>query len=177
MYFFGPNFNMLGVAEIPFDVVRAKLRASNTSDLSVVDSTSPLPATRHVWTDGSVQLSHHPWHTIASFAVVAENEELLAAGQVYHWRLSSCSAELWALLVAFAIAEQPLVVHSDSLTIVIVNQFHDLQRLGHVQVDWTHTNWWVFCSRFCINGVVTANTHFKLCGVRPICLSIFLPRS
>ena len=50
--------------------------------------------------------------------------------------------DIWAILVAFAIAEQPLVVHSDSLT--IVNQFNDLLRLGHVQVEWTHTNWWGF---------------------------------
>ena len=71
---------MLKIAELPLDVVRAKLRLSNPSELQVADWTDPLPATRHVWTDGSVQLSNHPWHTVASFAVVAENEELLAAG-------------------------------------------------------------------------------------------------
>ena len=79
---------------------------------------------------------------MASFAVVAADESLLAAGRVYHWRLSSYTAELWGLLVAFAIADQPLVVHTGSLT--IVNQFQEMQRLGHVRVEWTHTNWWGF---------------------------------
>lgn len=93
---------------------------------------------KHVWTDGSVQLSRHPWLTLASFAVVTDDEQLLAAGQVRHWRLSSYSAELWAVLVAFAMAEQPLAVHTDSLT--VVNQF----RIDCVQVEWTHTSWWGF---------------------------------
>ena len=89
-----------------------------------------------------MQLSHHPWLTLASFAVVADDGSLLIAGQVKHWRLSSYTAELWAVLAAFAAAREPLVVHSDSLT--IVNQFNDLLRLGQVQVEWTHTNWWGF---------------------------------
>ena len=59
---------MLGIAELPLEVVRAKLRVSNPSELQVADWIEPLLATRHVWTDGSVQLSHHPWLTIA-FAV------------------------------------------------------------------------------------------------------------
>lgn len=95
-----------------------------------------------MWSDGSVQLSHHPWLTLASFAVVAEDEQLLVAGRVCHWRLSSYSAELWAVLAAFAIASQPIVVHTDSLT--VVNQFNELLRLGSVQVEWTHANWWGF---------------------------------
>ena len=138
-HFLGPNFNMLGIAELPLEALRAKLQVSNPCELQVATWTEPLPPTCHVWTDGSVQLSHHPWLTIASFAVV---EELLAAGRVLHWRLSSYSAELGAILVAFALAEQPLVVHSDSLT--IVNEFNDLLRVGRVQVERTHTNWWGF---------------------------------
>ena len=135
-YFLGPNFNMLGIAELPVDVIRAKLRVSAPSELAVAAWDEPSTATCHVWTDGPVQLAHHPWLTWAAFAVVAENEELLAAGQVWHWRLSSYSAELWAVLTAFAIAAQPLVVHTDSLT--IVNQFNELLRTGH------HANWWSF---------------------------------
>lgn len=133
---------MLGIAELPFDVIGMKLKVSQPSDLQVIDWAEPLPHTRHVWSDGSVQLSHHPWLTLASFAVVAEDEQLLVAGRVCHWRLSSYSAELWAVLAAFAIAEQPLVVRTDSLT--VVNQFNELLRLGSVQVEWTHTNWWGF---------------------------------
>ena len=94
-FFLGPNFSTFGIVELPLDGVRNRLQVSNTSDLAVADWTSPIPAAQHVWTDGSVQLSSHPWHTMASFAVVAADESLLAAGRVYHWRLSSYTAELW----------------------------------------------------------------------------------
>ena len=97
---------------------------------------------QHVWTDGSVQLTPYPWLAIASFAVIAADESIIAVGRVRHWRLSSYSAELWAILVAFAGAEQPLVIHTDSLT--IVKQFLVLLQTETVQVEWTHANWWSF---------------------------------
>ena len=37
---------------------------------------------------------------------------------VYHWRLSSYSAELWAIIEAFAECSCPLTIHADSLTVV-----------------------------------------------------------
>ena len=141
-HYFGPNFSMLGIVELPVDVVKAKLRVSMPSTLAVAPWPDEVDEPRHVWTDGSVQPTHHPWLSLAAYAVIAENEELLAAGRVHHWRLSSYSAELWAVLTAFAMAETPLVIHTDSLT--IVNPFTDLLRLGHVQIDWTHANWWNF---------------------------------
>ena len=141
-HYFGPNFAMLGIVELPIDVVKDKLQVSMPSTLAVVPWADGVDEIRHVCTDGSVQLTHHPWLSLAAYAVVAENEELLAVGRVRHWRLSSYSAELWAILTAFALAETPLVIHTDSLT--IVNQFTDLLRLGHVQIDWTHANWWTF---------------------------------
>ena len=141
-FFFGPNFAQLGIAEIPFDAIREKLRVSQPAELQVHAWSGTLPALRHVWTDGSVQLANHPWLTVASYAVVSEDGRLLSAGMVRHRRLSSYSAELWAILAAFAIAEGPLVIHTDSLT--VVNQFHDLLRLDAVQIDWTHSNWWGF---------------------------------
>ena len=60
----------------------------------------------------------YPWLTIASFAVVVDDERLISVGRVWHWRLSSYSAELWAILVASAGPSQPVVIHSDSPTIV-----------------------------------------------------------
>lgn len=133
---------MLGIAEIPLTVIKAKLQVSNTSDLQVYEWSSPLASCQHVWTDGSVQLAQYPWLTMASFAIVAEDASLLMSGRVRHWRLSSYSAELWAVLAAFSAATQPIVVHSDSLT--IVKQFAELQRLDRVQVEWTHAQWWGF---------------------------------
>ena len=140
--FFGPNFSMLGIAEIPLTTIKAKLQVSNTSELHVHDWDSLITGCQHVWTDGSVQLGHYPWLTMASYAVVAEDASLLLSGPVKHWRLSSYSAELWAVLAAFAAASRPIVVHSDSLT--IVKQFAELQRLDRVQVEWTHAQWWGF---------------------------------
>lgn len=89
-----------------------------------------------------MQLSHYPWLTVASFAVVGQDGSLLDTGRVRHWRLSSYSAELWAVLAAFAMAKSPLVIHSDSLT--IVNQFNELLSTDQVRLEWTHTNWWGF---------------------------------
>lgn len=141
-HFFGPNFLMLGIAETPLDDIRAKLKVSSTSDLQVRDWHDQPAGCQHVWTDGSVQLAQYPWLTMASYAVVADDASLLDSGRVWHWRLSSCSAELWAILAAFCAAECPLVVHTDSLT--IVNQFAQLQQLDKVQLEWTHAQWWGF---------------------------------
>ena len=142
LFSLGPNFDLLGITELPLDIIRNKLQVSRPCDLQVAEWIQPLSPTLHVWTDGSVQLSKHPWITMASFAVVSADQQLLASGQVHHWRLSSYTAELWAVLTAFAMAEQPLVVHTDSLT--VVDQYRELLRLDCVQVEWTHTSWWGF---------------------------------
>ena len=139
---FGPNFEILGIAEVPLENIRRKLTVSKTSDIHVMAWQEPLAGIKHVWTDGSVQLNHYPWLTLAAYSVIAENEDVLAVGSVQHWRLSSYTAELWAILIAFATATQPLVVHTDSLT--IVQQFAALQQQDSVQVSWTHANWWGF---------------------------------
>ena len=118
------------------------MSVSNPAELHVQDWTCVVQNSTHVWTDGSVQLAKYPWLTLAAFAVVAEDLSLIASGRVLHWRLSSYSAELWAVLVAFANATQPLVVHSDSLT--IVQQFAELQASDRVQMEWTHVQWWGF---------------------------------
>ena len=133
---------MLGVAEIPLEIIREKMKVSTPSDLQVHEWQPPLVTCQHLWTDGSVQLAQYPWLTMASFAVVAEDTSLISSGRVWHWRLSSYSAELWAILVAFSTAAQPIVVHTDSLT--IVKQFAELQRLDKVQLEWTHSQWWGF---------------------------------
>ena len=130
-FFFGPNFDQLGIVETPVED-RAKLRVSQPSDLAVYAWGAPVPNVQHVWTDGSVQLASHPWLTLASFAVVGDDEQLLSAGLVRHWRLSSYSAELWAILAAFAGAKGPLVIHTDSQT--VVNQFNELLRVGVVRI-------------------------------------------
>ena len=138
----GPNFPMLGIVELPLATIRKKLVCSSPSHVQVAQWMGPLSSVGHVWTDGSVQLTNYPWLALAAFAVVGSDQSVLAAGSVHHWRLSSYSAELWAILVAFAMAPQPLVIHTDSLT--IVQQFSSLLGDGVVQLEWTHANWWNF---------------------------------
>lgn len=104
IFYFGPNFSMLGVAETPLETIREKMKVANTSDLQVQEWRQPLVGCQHVWTDGSVQLAQYPWLTMASYAVVAEDASLIVSGRVWHWRLSSYSAELWAILAAFSVA-------------------------------------------------------------------------
>ena len=141
-FYFGPNFSTLGIAESSLDLIRTKLRVSSTAELQVQEWGRPLLAYRHVWSDGSVQLASYPWLTMASYAVVADDGRLLDSGRVWHWRLSSYSAELWAILAAFSAATEPIVVHTDSLT--IVNQFGELLQHGRIQLEWTHAQWWGF---------------------------------
>ena len=141
-FYFGPNFHALGVAETPLEQIRAKLHVSNVSDLQVHEWSAMDAEPCHVWTDGSLQLAQYPWLTLAAFSVISDDATVVASGPVLHWRLSSYSAELWAVLVAFAMADRPLIVHSDSLT--IVQQFADLQRQDCVQMEWTHAQWWGF---------------------------------
>ena len=140
--FFGPNFRTLGIAELPLDIIRDKLQVSSISDVPLCQWSAVQNQVQHVWTDGSVQLTAYPWLAIASFAVIAADESILSVGRVRHWRLSSYTAELWAIVVAFAGATQPLVIHTDSLT--IVKQFLVLLQTETVQVEWTHANWWSF---------------------------------
>ena len=141
-YYFGPNFALLGIAELSMDTIREKLVTSKTSDLPVTQWVQPIGPVEHVWTDGSVQLNNHPWLALASFAVISQHGTLLAADRVRHWRLASYTAELWAVLFAFAMSTTPLVIHTDSLA--IVSQFSELLLADKVQLEWTHANWWGF---------------------------------
>ena len=88
-YYFGPNFTILGVAEISLDLIRAKLRVSSTAELQVQEWGRPFQAYQHVWSDGSVQLASYPWLTMASYAVVADDGRLLESGHVWHWRFAA----------------------------------------------------------------------------------------
>lgn len=90
---------MLGLVETPLADIKAKLQVSSTADIHVQPWAAPLRPVVHLWTDGSVHLTTHPWLTLASYAVVADDETLLSVGRVFHWGLSSYTAELWAILV------------------------------------------------------------------------------
>ena len=66
---FGPNFEMLGIAEVSLDNIRRKLIVSKTSDIQVNPWQEPLAGVAHVWTDGSVQLNRYPWRKEGMFSL------------------------------------------------------------------------------------------------------------
>lgn len=98
----------------------------------------------NVWTDGSVLLQESFWLTTAGYAVVAEDESCIASGQVCHISLSSCAAELFAVLIAVQEALLPYEF------------FQTRSRLQHVLRKWSRT------MQFISSGA-------RLFGGRPCC--------
>ena len=93
--------------------------------------------TIHYGTDGSVVCSKSFWRARAAYAVIDEN-----AGKVHHWSISSYTAGLFAILVAFAAASGPCVIHTDSLT--IVQQYQRLLQCDQLPLTLQHYAWWKF---------------------------------
>ena len=87
-------------------------------------------------------LSKSYWKTRAAYAVIDSNTCVVASGKVHHWALSSYTAELFAILVAFASATGPCIIHTDSLT--IVQQFQDLLSCSVLPHHLQHYAWWQF---------------------------------
>ena len=96
------------------------------------------------WT--SVVASKYFWKARAAFAVIDQNTCVVASGKVRHWALSSYTAELYAILVAFASSSGPCVIHTDSLT--IVQQFQRLLLLDQLPCNLQHFAWWKFPFHF-----------------------------
>ena len=112
---FGPNFANFGIVEVPFAHVQKRLAISDVSHIPCPaweNTINDIPVS-HLWTDGSVQDGHSFLHARASFAVVNKQGTCLAKGEVSHWTISSYTAELWAIIVAFVASKRPVVVHTD----------------------------------------------------------------
>ena len=139
---FGPNFASLGLVEVTWKAVYDRLQVSSTTDILVEPWDPPQMRTAHYWTDGSVVLAKDFWKTRAAFAVIDEWGHVVTSGKVYHWCLSSYTAELYAIIVAFAAAEGPCVIHTDSLT--VVQQFQRLSQGGDLPFTLQLRAWWVF---------------------------------
>lgn len=137
----GPNFCNLGIAELPPGRVSKRLRLSSLSDVRVViwDKLHPV---RHLWTDGSLPNGNHYWWITGGYSVVSAEAELVHAGEVCHPAMSSYTTELFALLIAFATSESPIVVHSDCDSLVA--QVQHLVTMGSIQPHWSHITWWNF---------------------------------
>ena len=138
----GPNFAVLGIAEVLPEQIKHRLRCSQTSCIPVAPGTYEKCDRIHFWTDGSAFHKEHFWHTTAGFAVVDANQHVCASGPVHHWSLSSYTAELWAVIVAFAIAHKPCTIHTDNKT--VCDQMNYLIQNKTISQQWSHYTWWLF---------------------------------
>ena len=140
--YLGPNFPVLGVAEVCCDQVKNRLQCSDPHSLAVQSWCHPDTCAQHLWTDGSCEFVSHYWYTTGGYAVVDSADNILFEGPVFHFALSSFSCELWSVLVAFANASNPLCIHSDCDSLVkMINMF---PFLDSIPTDWPHFTWFAF---------------------------------
>lgn len=135
----GRNFEYLGIVEHPWSVLAKRLQIGDPALLHFAQPDSNA-APCILWTDGSLLWAENPLLACAGFAVVNQENEVCAQGTVNHWLLTSYSAELWALIVAFSIASSPVEIRSDCQTLVTHVQhmiMHDC-----IVDTWPHLHWW-----------------------------------
>ena len=139
----GTNFDTLGIVEISKQDAGCRLSVSSTAQIPVVSWDESVETSQeHLWTDGSCDYSHLFFHTIAAFAVVDAAGRLRISGPVKHWALSAYAAELFAIIVGFACASKPVVIHCDCKS--LVDQVHQMIRDSHIPSVWSHLSWWHF---------------------------------
>lgn len=138
---FGPNFAMLGIVEFSNHLLEERLKISQVSELplQIWNNHTPMEYI-HIWTDGSCDFNKHYLHTLGAYSVIAEGGRVIAKGPVNHIALNPYACELWAVINAISRAMQPIIIHSDCLS--IVNQFNSLLKLDHVPSSWSHWCWW-----------------------------------
>ena len=95
-----------------------------------------------LWTDGSVFWGECFPLTAAGFAIIQEDGSTFAAGPVSHLSLSSYSAELWAIVVATAMANCCLCIYSDCRE--VVTKVNALVKAHHIPGNYVHLEWWHF---------------------------------
>ena len=137
----GPNFELLGIVEHPLSVLAQRLQVSDPNEL-VLQPWDPSIPSCTVWTDGSVQWPNHFLLTCAGFAVINHDGSTLCKGSVHHWNLSSYTAELWALIVAFSSASGPLQVRTDCKT--VADQVLFMIQQDTIEDSWPLQPWWKF---------------------------------
>ena len=139
----GPNFPLLGIAEIPIEQSRRRLRASKTSDIPVSTwSENSLSSPRKIWTDGSCLDGENFWYCRGGCAAVDDLGNCLFQTEVHHLALSSYSCELWAIIQAFCRATGPCECRSDCQA--VVSQIHHMILHQFIPTTWLHYEWWTF---------------------------------
>eukprot|EP00435_Cladocopium_sp_Y103_P048155 s305_g14.t1 len=139
----GPNFRMLGLTEVSFEHVASRLKCSQVHEIQVAEWCHRNSShSMHLWTDGSCFNTEFFWHTVGSFAVIFEGGKVASSGRVYHPQLSSYTCELWAIVSAFALADRPLICHTDCQC--IADQTWQMICQRKIQMTWPHIEWWSF---------------------------------
>ena len=135
----GPNFQLLGLVDHPVGIAKHRLAFS-----SIQGDSSPVflgeADARHVWTDGSVILAESYWLTSAAYSIIDASGNTVDSGPVQSPKLSSYSAELFAVYKATILSNTAIVVHTDCKT--VVDQFQHLLHLKGLKGDWCHPFWW-----------------------------------
>ena len=137
----GPNFALLGIVEHPLGLVKDRMKCSSPWELHV-QPIKHLHVSRPLWTDGSVLASDFFWLTSGAFAVVDLTGHCIAKGQVWHWSLCSFTTELWAVIVAAALADSSVIIFTDNKA--VAQNFKQMIDLQGVPSHWSHFHWWAF---------------------------------
>ena len=137
----GPNFPVLGIVEHPLGLAKARMAWSDPHELHVKPITVHN-VSRPLWTDGSVLASNLFWLTTGAFAIVDLSGFTIAKGQVNHWSLCSFSTELWAILVAVALADSSVIIFTDNKA--VATNFAIMLETQGVPAHWSHFYWWAF---------------------------------
>lgn len=140
---FGPNFRNFGIVETPIEIVLNSLKSTSISSIPVVIWNEQTNATMcNVWTDGSVENPKDDFFRCGGFSIVDSSGNILDSGPVQHWNLCAYTTELWAIIVAYSSASQPICIHSDCQS--VVDQMNFVIQHNEVPFTWTHISWWLF---------------------------------
>ena len=139
----GPNFPLLGIVEVPDQIVSERLYSTPTAHIPVADwNYRSCNSLTQVWTDGSCAFPEFFWMSKGGFSIINDKGFCIHSGTVHHPALSSYSTELWALIYAFCSHPNPIEVATDCDT--IVQQTKQLVSTLKVPHNWQHYEWWVF---------------------------------
>ena len=135
----GENFALLGIVEHPFRLTQFRLsfESAQTHEAAVFCPDHPC---QHLCTDGSVVGKDCFWTTTAAYAVVDHVGNTLWAGRVRRWAISSYTAELWAIWIAFSRSCNPIHVFCDNKAVVDNCKF--LLQHHHFKKHWRCPEWW-----------------------------------
>lgn len=140
----GPNFGKLGIVEHPAAIAGTRLQMYEW-DASQQASFSPVNATVHLWTDGSVVFADSFWLASAAYAIVDKDAVCIECQPVFHLAITPYAAELFAVLQAVARTAGPVVIHTDCQTVVTL--FVEFQKLDSIPQSWSHRPWWMILYR------------------------------